>query len=80
MVLSGLIETEEQLQNALQYWRDFSFNPGYIKLEQALQSMEIDPKPLVSAYHQFAPRWVVRAVQRTPAINHIDLITPSIAY
>ena len=59
MGLSDIIETEEQLQHALQYWKNFSFNPAYIKLEEAVCSLEADKKPVVNAYHQFAPRWVV---------------------
>lgn len=80
MVLTDLIETEEQLQNALQYWKDFSFNPGYIKLDEALRSMEVDTKPLVSAYHQFAPRWVVRLSQHITQCTVLSLISLFVAY
>ena len=59
MGLSDIIETEEQLQHALQYWKNFSFNPAYIKLGEAVCSLDADKKPSVTAYHQFAPRWVV---------------------
>ncbi len=62
MSLGNYIETEEDLQRALQFFKNVNLGSGknYIKLEDAVQSL-VDPesKPLISAHHQFAPRWVV---------------------
>lgn len=63
MTLGTYIETEEDLQRALQFYKNvnFGFGKNYIKLDDAVQSL-VDPesKPLVGMHHQFAPRWVVR--------------------
>ena len=31
-----IIDTEEKLEKALRYWKDFSFVPNYVKLEDAM--------------------------------------------
>ena len=80
MALRGYIETEEQLHNALHYWKNYSFNPSYIKLEDAVRSLDDESKPLVSAYHQFAPRWVVCYYHHHIPCPCLTLFVPFVDY
>ena len=65
------IETEEQLRNALQRWKNFSFNANYIKLHDAVTSINTDNR-LVDGRHQYAPRWLVRLPDLT--VCHILIV------
>ena len=59
MSVDAYIETAEQLHDVLNRWKAFSFNEKYINLQDAVDKMET-PERLVDAWHQYAPRWMVR--------------------
>ena len=56
--LPPVIETEEKLSQALDYWKNYSFVPDYIKLKDAVDTILTDAR-LVEARHEYTPRWVV---------------------
>ncbi len=62
---AAYIETQEQLEQTLQYWRNFSFNKNYINLQDAVDKLDTKDS-LVTTYHQYAPRWVVSSLLVCP--------------
>ena len=64
--LPPVIETEEKLCQALEYWKNYSFVPDYIKLKDAVDTILMDAR-LVEARHGYMPRWVV-------SVHHIPYI------
>ncbi len=54
----AFIQTEEELERALQYWKNIPFKGSPIKLDDAVSTLNTDSR-LVGALHPFAPRWVV---------------------
>ena len=58
MTSPAFIETQEQLDLALQQWRNFSFKDKYIKLEDAANSILSEDRTL-EARRQFAAKWLV---------------------
>lgn len=53
------LDTLEKLDHALHYWRDFSFDSSYIKLQDAIDGLNQN-KPLAEARMEYYGRWTVR--------------------
>lgn len=55
------IDSPEQLEQALQYWKDYSIDGKYVKLDDVVKTIGTPDSP-VEARQEFAARWVVSAV------------------
>ena len=61
------IDTKEKLEQALRYWKDFTFVPNYVKLHDAIDTILTDARA-VEARHEYAPRWVVSMTDDIAAV------------
>lgn len=52
------VDTVEDLRHALHYWKQHSFDKSYIKLNDAVQSLQSESR-LVEARASYLSRWVV---------------------
>ncbi|KAI0702106.1 hypothetical protein C8Q76DRAFT_633237 [Earliella scabrosa] len=68
------IENDEQLQQALQRWKSFSFNASYLPLHEAIKTLNSDQR-VVDKRHQYAPRWhlVYRGTKREAVFHTVGL-------
>ena len=64
-----IIDTEEKLVQALNFWKNFTFVPNYVKLQDAIDTILTDARP-VEARHEYAPRWVVSTAN--PFLIHLS--------
>ena len=58
------IETDDQLDQALHFWKNFTFSEKCIRLQDAIDTIGTDT-PLVEAKHVWTPKWIVR-----PSVLH----------
>ena len=63
----SVIDTEEKLAQALKFWKNFSFVPNYVKLQDAIDTILTDARP-VEARHEYAPRWVVSTMSQFSSV------------
>ena len=52
------IDSEDKLNRALSYWKNYTFQPQYINVRHAAETIMTDRRP-VEARHEYTPRWVV---------------------
>ena len=57
----SFIETEDQLSQALHFWKNFTFSEKCIRLQDAIDTIDTDT-PMVEAKHVWAPKWVVSLI------------------
>ena len=67
------IDTKEKLEQALRYWKDFTFVPNYVKLQDAIDTILTDARA-VEARHEYAPRWVVSMTENIAGSIHSYLV------
>ena len=56
--LPSIIDSEEKLNLALKHWKNYTFQPQYVNLRDAVDSILTDRRS-VEARHEYSPRWVV---------------------
>ncbi|KAI0349457.1 hypothetical protein OH77DRAFT_1465381 [Trametes cingulata] len=57
-MLNKYIDSVQDLDNSLQYWKNYTFSDSYVKLDNAVESFSTD-RPLVEGRQDYPGRWVL---------------------